>query len=182
MITEWGQVLQVPRSCTSMYVTHRVVDYRTGRSGRTAKARAGERRRCRDAGGPQNFAAVVGRQFMFQETTWTTSLGWLHFCNPAGVLEVDFQLSFFFVVKVMHTSNWFCCEGAVLWRDSCRNVSAFFNIIYIFLFLWWPSLLVCLRRFQYTDRLTEHTDNKWHIGVMGQSSARSERGGLRQIF
>ena len=48
-------------------MTQRVVDNRTGRSGRTAnKARAGERRYCRDAGGPQNFAAVVGRQFMFQ--------------------------------------------------------------------------------------------------------------------
>ena len=64
--TESEQVLQVTRSCTSMYVTQLVVENRTERSGCTAKVWAGEHRCCRDTGGWQTFASTVGRQFMIQ--------------------------------------------------------------------------------------------------------------------
>ena len=53
-----------------------------------------------------------------EQSTWTAFSGWLQLCNPA-VLEVDFQLSSF-STKIVQTTNWFCCEEAVVWQDSCR--------------------------------------------------------------
>ena len=35
-------------------------------------------------------------------------------------------------MKVVHITNWFCREGAVLWRDGWRKFAAFFNISLFF--------------------------------------------------
>ena len=124
-----------PWSCTSTYVTQWVVDKRTGRSGRTAKTRAGEHRCCRDAGGSQNFASTVGRQFMFQTEHWDIfrMTSTRQPCRSAGG---RFQLSLlFFLWKPGHAHYQLihAVKGAVLWTDSCKKFAAFFiNISFFF--------------------------------------------------
>ena len=87
-------------------MTQRVVDNRTGRSGRTAKAQVGERRCCRDAGGPQNFASVVGRQFMFQTEHLDNIFRMTSTLPPCRSAAVRFSaFLFFFLMKLVHTTN-----------------------------------------------------------------------------